>query len=145
MISTGCSWKTYTIAFALHPDLLECNLVFGVYMNALEDFTVSTGTNDGFIAWFSVVHRLRSRKVGRQCWSLLGSRPLNHDGFWHNGRRWSAVVTSVRTIVESIVNARVKPVVVRSPRWVWLSVVTNVAYISWISHVSRASQIPRVA
>ena len=113
-------------------------------MDALEDFTVCTGTNDGLIAGFSVVHRLRGRKVGRQCWSLLGSRPLNHDGFWHNGRRWSAVVASVRTIVESIVNARVKPAVVRSPREVWLSMVTNIANISWISHVSGASQIPRV-
>ena len=136
--------KTYTIAFALHPDLLECNLVFGVDMDALEDFTVCTGTNDGLIAWFSVVHGLGSRKVGRQCWSLLDPRPLNHDGFWHNGRRRSAVVTSVRTIVESIVNARVKPAVVRSPREVWLSMVTNIANISWISHVSGASQIPRV-
>jgi hypothetical protein len=144
MISTDCSWRTYTIAFALHPDLLECNLVFGVDMDALEDFTVCTGTNDGLIAWFSVVYRLRSRKVGRQCWSLLDYRPLDHDGFWHNGRRWSAVGTGVRTIVESIVNARVKPAVVRSPRWVWLSVVTIIAYISWISHVSGASQIPRV-
>src|SRR5690349_9781471 len=140
MISTGCSWKTYTIAFALHPDLLECNLVFGVDMDAFEDFTVCAGTNDGLIARFSVVHRLRGRKVGRQCWSLFGSRPLHHDSFRHNGRRWSAVVTSVKTSV----NARVKPAVVRSTRWVWLSVITNIAYISRISRVSMASQISRV-
>lgn len=50
--------NTYTIAFALHPNLLEGYFILCVDMNTLEDLTVGTRANDRLVAGLSVVDRL---------------------------------------------------------------------------------------
>ena len=81
------------VAFALHANLLERNLVFRVNVDGLKDLSICSGTDHRFIARFAIVYRIRSCHLGRKRRPRLGGLL----GF----RWWSprSIVSTIASIV----------------------------------------------